>query len=96
MEPTLPDFLPALRTTAPPRAKAAAAYPENSSKEVVDMRPNLLDYAGGEVGFVYGRSTGKFSGDFEAGYITGWAGNDKFQISAGASYENSSVRFSRH
>jgi len=97
IEPTQPDFLPTLSATEKPRrATAPAAYPKDSSKEVVDVRqPNLLDYAGGEVGVMYGRSTGKFSRDFEAGYITGWVGDDKFQISAGASYENSSGRFPR-
>jgi hypothetical protein len=96
MEPTPPDFLPALSTTAPSRASAAAAYLKDSSKEVVDVqRPNLLDYAGGEVGFLYGRSTGKFGGEVEQGYFIGEVGNDKFHISVGAAYENSSGRFPR-
>ena len=96
MEPTPPDFLPALRTTAPPRAAAAAAYPKDSSKEVVDLQKrNLFDYAHGEIGFLYGRSTGKFSGDVEQGYFIGEVGNDKVHITAGAFYENSSVRFPR-
>jgi hypothetical protein len=93
---TPPDFLPALGTTAPPRANAAAAYPRDSSKEVVDVpKPNLLDYATGEVGVLYGRSTGKFSGDVEQGWFIGEVGNDKFHVSVGAAYENSSVRLSR-
>ena len=96
IEPTTPDFLPALSTTAPRRANAAAAYPKDSSKEVLDVRqPNLFDYATGEVGFLYGRSTGKFSGDVEQGYFIGEVGNDKFHISVGAAYENSSGHFSR-
>lgn len=96
MEPTPPDFLPALSTTAPPRANVAAAYPKDSSKEVVDVRkPNLFDYASGEVGFLYGRSTGKFGREVEQGYIMGEVGDDKFHITVGASYENSSGRFPR-
>ena len=96
MEPTPPDFLPALRTTAPPRAAAAAAYPKDSSKEVVGLQKrNLFDHAHGEIGFLYGRSTGKFSGDVEQGYFIGEVGNDKVHITAGAFYENSSVRFPR-
>ena len=96
MEPTLPDFLPALSTTEPQRATASAAPPKDSSKEVVDVRrPNLLDYVGGEVGFLYGRSTGKFGRDVEQGYFIGDVGNDKFHITVGASYENSSGRFPR-
>jgi hypothetical protein len=97
MQPALPDSLPALRTTAAPtRANTAATDPKDSSKEVVDVqRSNLFDYATGEVGFLYGRSTGKFSGDLEQGYIFGEVGNDKVHISVGAAYENSNVRFSR-
>jgi hypothetical protein len=96
MEPTLPDFLPTLSTTEPRRATASAALPKDSSKEVVDIqRSNLLDYASGEVGFLYGRSTGKFGRDVEQGYFIGNVGNDKFHITVGTSYENSSGRFPR-
>jgi hypothetical protein len=96
IEPTPPDFLPALQATAPPRANAPAMPGKDSSKDVVDMqRSNLFDYASGEVGFLYGRSIGKFSREVEQGYIFGEVGNDKFHISAGASYENWSGRFSR-
>jgi hypothetical protein len=96
MESTPADFLPALNTRVPPRATAARVYPKDSSKEVVDLRQtNLFDYAHGEIGFLYGRSTGKFSGDVEQGYFIGEVGNDKVHITAGAFYENSNVRFPR-
>jgi hypothetical protein len=96
MEPTPPDFLPALSPPPPQTATAPATYPRDSSKEVVDVqKPNLLDYATGEVSVLYGRSTGKFSGDLEQAYIFGEVGNDKFHISVGAGYENSNIRFSR-
>jgi len=96
MEPTPPDFLPALSPPSPQTATSPAAYPKDSSKEVVDVqKPNLLDYATGEVSVLYGRSTGKFSGDLEQAYIFGEVGNDKIHISAGAAYENSNIRFSR-
>ena len=99
MEPTSPDFLPTLKATAPPKPNASAPPGKDSSKEVkevVDMqRSNLFDYASGEVGFLYGRSTGKYGVEVEQGYIFGEVGNDKFHISAGASYENSSGHFPR-
>jgi hypothetical protein len=96
MEPPPPDFLPPLSTTAPSRANAAAAYPKDSSKEVVDVRqPNFFDYAGGEVGVLYGRSTGKYGVEVEQGYILSEMGNDKFHISVGAAYENLSGRYPR-
>jgi len=96
MDTTPPDFLPALSTTAPQRANASATTGKDSSKEAVDVRPpNLLDYASGEVGFLYGRSIGKHGGEVEQGYIIGEVGDDKFHITVGASYENWSGRFQR-
>jgi hypothetical protein len=96
IEPTPPDFLPALKATAPPKANVSTMPGKDSSKEVVDMqRRNLFDYASGEVGFLYGQSTGKYGVEVEQGYIFGEVGNDKFHIGAGASYENWSGRFSR-
>jgi hypothetical protein len=101
VEPTSPDFLPALSapgTTVPRRtSNASATMPVNdSSKELVDMRrSNLFDYATGEMGFLYGRSSGKYGVSTEQGYIMGEVGNDKFHISAGASYENLSGHFQR-
>jgi hypothetical protein len=95
IEPTEPDFLPALGTPRPQRANGAssATTPKDSSKEVVDVRrSNLFDYASGEVGFLYGRSTGKHGVEVEQGYIIGEVGDDKFHITVGAAYENSSGR----
>ena len=45
-------------------------------------------YCTGEVGFVYGRWNGKGNGDYVGSYVWGQTGNDKFQITAGASFEN--------
>jgi hypothetical protein len=55
-------------------------------------------YAGGEIGFLYGRWSGKGGGDMWETYMVGTVGNDKFQITAGASYDEwnangRSVRF---
>ena len=100
MEPATPDFLSAFSvgSTAakPEKANAAATTSNDSSKEVVDVRrSNLLDHVSGEMGFLYGRSTGKFGGEVEQGYIIGEVGNDKFNITVGAAYEHSSGRFPR-
>jgi hypothetical protein len=95
METTTPDFLPALPTAAPERANTAAssaATPKDSSKEVDVRRSSLFDYAHGEVGALYGRSSGKFGREVEQGYFIGEVGDDKFHISVGASYENSTRR----
>jgi hypothetical protein len=95
VETTAPDFLPPLKTASvtaiPRRATAQTAMVDDPSKDAVTPeRSNLFDYATGEIGFAYGRSTGKFDRQVEAGYILGEVGNDHFQISAGAAYEHSS------
>ena len=45
-------------------------------------------YCTGEVGFVYGQWSGRGNGDYWQSYVWGQAGNDKFQINAGAAFEN--------
>jgi hypothetical protein len=55
--------------------------------EVLSSPLNQVYYTG-EVGFVYGQWNGKGSGDYAGSYVWGQAGNDKFQITAGASFEN--------
>jgi hypothetical protein len=52
-------------------------------------------YYGGEVGVFYGHSSGKFGGDEFGTYIEGGVGNDKFQINAGASYQEWNGRVPR-
>jgi len=60
------------------------------------MSPSDQVYYGGEVGILYGRWTGKGGGDLMQSYILGTVGNDKFQISAGAEYEESSGHSARY
>lgn len=60
------------------------------------VKATTFDYATGEVGFSYGAFAGKYSGTSKRAYIMGETGNDHIQISAGASYEDLSVRFPRH
>jgi hypothetical protein len=67
---------------------------KDSSAEVMSA-PSSPYYYGGEVGFMYGHSSGKFGGDEFGTYIDGTVGNDKFQINAGASYQEWNGRFPR-
>jgi len=86
-----------LRVAEVQRINAAPIYRtdgKDSPDEVMSSSVNPT-YFGGEVGFLYGRSSGKFGGDVMQTYMVGEVGNDKFQITAGASYEESSVRFPR-
>jgi len=87
-----------------PTSKGRAASdsrPENFGTDPKDLPemmvppPNQI-YYGGEIGFLYGHSMGKSSGDLMESYIMGQVGNDHFQITAGAAFDQWSgqgVRF---
>jgi hypothetical protein len=80
-----------------PTRKPSAASNSQSQNSAVDGKdlpgemissPLNQVYATGEVGFVYGQWSGKGNGDYWQNYVWGQAGNDHFQINAGASFEN--------
>ena len=79
-----PEFLPAFN----PSESLSTAYlaPDNKSSvdKIVELRKPSDIRLGGEMGFLYGKSTGSGFGreDF-AGYILGTVGNDYFSITAG-------------
>lgn len=97
---TSADFLPAafLSSAQPPAqrpstsrvhrtdGKDLGADASDSPDEMLSSSANPV-YCGGEIGFLYGRWSGKGGGDMWETYITGTVGNDKFQITAGASYD---------
>jgi len=87
-------FLPFSPSMESPRASRPATSAKDSSDRLFDLRPNF-DYVTGEVGFLYGRSSGKFGGEYKEGYIFGEVGNDRIHISAGASYEDWNGRVPR-
>lgn len=95
--PATVDFLPSLPTVRPPahQTSNSTALAADSSREVAEIKPNLLDYTSGEVGFFYGRSMGKSGGSYKEGYVVGEVGDDRFHITVGAAYEDSSFRFAR-
>lgn len=55
---------------------------------VVNFRLNRIT-TGGEVGFFYGKSGGKYGREDMSAYIIGGVGTEKFQITAGAEYHES-------
>jgi len=73
---------------------ALESRPANLATDGKDLPAEMLSsplnqvYCTGEIGFVYGQWSGKGSGDYVQSYIWGQAGDDKFQITAGASFEN--------
>ena len=91
--------LPVALVSAAPAQKTNASQVsgkdgKDSSAEVMTLPLNPV-YYGGEVGVFYGHSSGKFGGDEFGTYIEGGVGNDKFQINAGASYQEWNGRFPR-
>jgi hypothetical protein len=91
--------LPVALVSAAPAQKTNASSVsgkdgKDSSAEVMTLPVNPV-YYGGEVGVFYGHSSGKFGGDEFGTYIEGGVGNDKFQINAGASYQEWNGRVPR-
>jgi len=97
---TSSDLFPAALLSAPQRPaqrpSAGGVHASNGKNLGADgkdspaeMQSSSLDpvYYGGEVGVLYGRWSGKGGGDMWETYIVGTVGNDKFQITAGASYD---------
>ena len=67
---------------------------KDSPAEAVSPPSDPIHY-GGEVGFLYGHGSGKFGGDLLETYMLGTVGDDKFQITVGASYQESNQRIRR-
>ncbi len=94
---TAPLDLPpvaSLRVAHVQKANVSPVYGKDSPGDVISSPSNPIHY-GGEVGFLYGHSSGKFGGDLMQTYMMGEVGNDKFQINVGAAYEESSGRIPR-
>jgi hypothetical protein len=95
MEATPADFLPVFTAEEPRRFNSARSTPSrDSGNKAVDLLPKF-DYASGEVGVFYGKSTGKFGREVKQGYILGEVGDDKFHFTVGAAYQDSSGRLPR-
>jgi hypothetical protein len=94
MQPTA-DFLPAFNPVQPRSVASPNASRRNSLDDGVDLQSPDRIRVGGEVGFLYGRSSGKYGREVEAGYVIGELGNDKFHLTVGTSYERSSGRIPR-
>jgi hypothetical protein len=97
-------YLPPSDTFGPAPANRAStasdSRPRNFGTDPKDspemmMSPPDRFYYGGEIGFLYGHSIGKGSGDMMESYILGQVGNDHLQITAGAAFENWSGQASR-
>lgn len=81
-------FLPTFNAVQP-RSAAWFNLPsrKDSVDDVVELSSSDRIHVGGEIGFVYGRSTGKYGVEYQQGYVIGELGNDKFHLTVGTSYE---------
>lgn len=80
-----PEYLPAFTPAEPLSYGYLAPDNKSSIDRVIDLHaPDQVRF-GGELGFLYGKSTGSngFGREDFAGYIIGTVGNDKFSITAG-------------
>lgn len=68
------------------KVKASPIYGTDSPSGVVNVRLNRY-YSGGEVGLFYG--SGKHGREDKQAYILGGVGDEKFQITVGAAYQES-------
>lgn len=90
------DFLPSFNP-AEPRSVTSSAISDSkdSSDNAVEMRARDRVYVSGEVGFLYGKSSGKYGReDFET-HLIGTVGNENFSITAGVLHQESSGRVPR-
>jgi hypothetical protein len=100
MDPTpAPDFLPVVTPMEPRRVRAARVRPittpeSDSYAEMSQERGRPFEIHG-EVDFLYGRSTGKYGGDFTRTYVVGEIGNDNFRLSVGGVFSDWDVRSPR-
>src|SRR5215510_5390612 len=76
-----------LTSASNPRSENLASDGKDLAGEMMAPSANRVYYTG-EVGFLYGQWSGKGNGDYWQSYVWGQAGNDKFQINAGAAFEN--------
>ena len=81
-------FLSAVDRARPP---GSVRHSAEAAGGALDSRLNRLE-TGGEVGFFYGKSSGRYGREDMGAYIIGGVGNEHFQITAGAAYSESSGR----
>ncbi|HEY3664035.1 MAG TPA: hypothetical protein VGL24_12855 [Chthoniobacterales bacterium] len=95
VEGTPGDFLPHFSPEAVLSVTPESTLARGSGPKPLDLL-RKVDYAGGEVGFFFGKSLGgKYSRQVEAGYILGQIIEGNTQITVGASYGHESGKVPR-
>lgn len=79
-----PEYLPEFNPSEPLSAAYLSPENKNSVERIYEMHKASDIHIGGEIGFLYGTSSGSgFGREDKAGYIIGTVGNEKFSITAG-------------
>jgi hypothetical protein len=90
------EFLPSLDSSQPLNM---AYLPSSDSKDsldrIIELEAQNKIRFGGEVGFLYGKSTGNYGREDFAGYIIGTVGNEKFSINVGYLHQESTFNVPR-
>ena len=81
------DFLPSFNLTQPRSTRLARESGKDWIESEVDLRAPSRIHVGGEIGFLYGRSTGTYGFEYERGYVIGELGNEWFLLRVGTSYD---------
>jgi hypothetical protein len=90
------DFLPTFSPAGPRSSVAPATLDSKDSLDnVMEFTSTDRVRVSGEVGFLYGKSTGKYGREDFQTYIIGTVGNDKFSITAGYLHQESSGQVPR-
>ena len=90
------NFLPTFSPVGPRSVVSPAMLDSKDSPDnVMEFKSTDRIRAGGEVGFLYGKSNGKYGREDFQTYIIGTVGNDKFSITAGYLHQESSGQVPR-
>lgn len=88
----LPSFDPSERLNM---AYLPSTERRDSLDRIIDLEAQNKIRWGGEVGFLYGKSTGKYGREDFAGYIMGTVGNEKFSINVGYLHQETTFNVPR-
>jgi hypothetical protein len=87
------DFLPPFNPAGPRSfTSPTVSDAKDPFNDVVEIRSTDRIRVGGEVGFLYGKGSGKYGREDFQTYIIGTVGNEKFSITAGYLHQESSGR----
>lgn len=90
------DYLPAFQPIEPKDISTVEAdQRDDASAKIAELSTPQRIRVGGEFGFLYGRSTGKYGYEYEQGYLIGEIGNDWFHLTIGMSRSQTNWRLPR-